>query len=156
MRLFSKMSRVAQGPTQSPVYWVPAAVFSRVNLPGREADHSHPSVQWLRMNEPAHPLSHMPSPCAQGHFYLFTLICIVVCGLVNLIPLPYKVNVATDLPIRHFRLFGVAAWLVQTFRYLVFRVASHSYCRETAVEGHAWDSAQVPKRSDEHQFTELS
>lgn len=45
MRLFSKMSRVAQGPTQSPVYWVPAAVFSRVNLPGREADHSHPSVQ---------------------------------------------------------------------------------------------------------------
>jgi len=86
--------------------------------------------------------------------FFFTLTCIVVCGLVTLAALPYKVSVATDLAIRHFRLFGVAAWPVQTFRYLLFRVASHSDCREKAVEGHAWDNAQVPKRSDEHQFTE--
>jgi len=70
-------------------------------------------------------------------FTFFTLIFIVVCGLLNLLHLPYEVSVATDLPIRHFCLFGVASWSFQNFRYLVFRVASHPDCRETAVEGRA-------------------
>ena len=37
--LFSKASRPAMGPTQTPVQWIPG-VFPRVKRPGRQVDHS--------------------------------------------------------------------------------------------------------------------
>jgi hypothetical protein len=36
-------SRMALGPTQSPIHWVPGALSLGVKRPGREADHSSPS-----------------------------------------------------------------------------------------------------------------
>jgi hypothetical protein len=41
--LFTTASRKALGPTQTPIQWVPGAVFLGVKWPGREADHSPPS-----------------------------------------------------------------------------------------------------------------
>jgi hypothetical protein len=41
--VFCTSPRPALGPTQPPVQWVPGALSSRVNLPGREADHSPPT-----------------------------------------------------------------------------------------------------------------
>jgi hypothetical protein len=41
--LFTTMSRMALGPTQLPIPWVPAALSLEVKRPRREADHSPPS-----------------------------------------------------------------------------------------------------------------
>jgi hypothetical protein len=42
--LFITVSRLASGPTQPPIQWVPGALSLGVNLPGREADLSLPST----------------------------------------------------------------------------------------------------------------
>jgi hypothetical protein len=41
--LFTTASRPALGPTQSPIQWVPGALFLGIKRQGREADHSPPS-----------------------------------------------------------------------------------------------------------------
>jgi hypothetical protein len=41
--LFAVMARLALEPTQSPIQWVPGAVYVGVKRPGREADHTLPS-----------------------------------------------------------------------------------------------------------------
>jgi hypothetical protein len=41
--LFTTASRMALGPTQPPIQWVPGALSVGVKRPVREADHSHPS-----------------------------------------------------------------------------------------------------------------
>jgi hypothetical protein len=41
--LFSTLSRLAQGPTQPPMEWVPGALSPGAKQPGREADHSPPA-----------------------------------------------------------------------------------------------------------------
>jgi hypothetical protein len=41
--LYFTMCRLALGPTQSPIQWVPAALSPGVNQPGHKADHSLPS-----------------------------------------------------------------------------------------------------------------
>jgi hypothetical protein len=41
--LFTTMSRMALGPTQFPIPWVPGALSLRVMWLGHEADHSPPS-----------------------------------------------------------------------------------------------------------------
>jgi hypothetical protein len=40
--LFTTVSRLALGPTQPPIQWVPGALSLEVKRPGREADHSPP------------------------------------------------------------------------------------------------------------------
>jgi hypothetical protein len=40
---FSMSSRLALGPTQPPIQWVPGALSPWVERPGREADHSPPT-----------------------------------------------------------------------------------------------------------------
>jgi hypothetical protein len=41
--LFTTTSRLALGPTQPPIQWVPEALSLGVKQPGHEADHSFPS-----------------------------------------------------------------------------------------------------------------
>jgi hypothetical protein len=40
--LFTTSSRLALGPTQLPVQWLPGSLSLRVKRPGHEADHSPP------------------------------------------------------------------------------------------------------------------
>jgi hypothetical protein len=40
--LFTNASRLALGPTQPPIQWVPGALSLGIKRPGREADHSPP------------------------------------------------------------------------------------------------------------------
>jgi hypothetical protein len=42
-RLFSTSSRLALGPTQPPIQWVPGVLSPGVKRQGREADHSPPT-----------------------------------------------------------------------------------------------------------------
>jgi hypothetical protein len=42
--LFTTVSRTALGPTQPPIQWVPGALSVGIKRPGREADHSPPSI----------------------------------------------------------------------------------------------------------------
>jgi hypothetical protein len=41
--LFTTTSRMAMGPNQPPLQWVPGALSLGIKLPGREANHSPPS-----------------------------------------------------------------------------------------------------------------
>jgi hypothetical protein len=51
--LFTTASRTALGPTQPLIEWVPGAPSLRVKWPGREADHSPPSIsevkEWVEL-----------------------------------------------------------------------------------------------------------
>jgi hypothetical protein len=42
--LFTTAFRPALGPTQPPIQWVPGALSLGVKRPGRQADHSPPSI----------------------------------------------------------------------------------------------------------------
>jgi hypothetical protein len=53
---FSAASRLALGPTQPPIQWVPV-----VKGPGREANHSPPSSVEVKNGGAIPPLPHMPS-----------------------------------------------------------------------------------------------
>jgi hypothetical protein len=44
MRSYTTASRMALGPIQPPIQWVPEALSLGVKRPGREADHSPPSI----------------------------------------------------------------------------------------------------------------
>jgi len=51
--LFTTTSRPELGPTQTPILWVPGALFMEVKRPGREGDHSPPSItevkEWVEL-----------------------------------------------------------------------------------------------------------
>jgi hypothetical protein len=51
--LFTTASRMALGPTQPPIQWLPGSLFLGVKRPGREADHSPPSSaevkEWVKL-----------------------------------------------------------------------------------------------------------
>jgi len=86
--LFATASRLALGPTQPPIQWVPWALSPRVKWPGHEADHFY-LVPRLRMHGAIHPLPHASSWCCAlvrngdifmawylvKHRYNFTLCC---------------------------------------------------------------------------------
>jgi hypothetical protein len=55
--LFTTASRMALGPTQPPIQWVPGSLSLGVRRPGREADHSLPSStevknEWIYNSSP--------------------------------------------------------------------------------------------------------
>jgi hypothetical protein len=43
LTLYLGLARIALGPTQRPIQWVPRAISLEVKRLGREADHSPPS-----------------------------------------------------------------------------------------------------------------
>jgi hypothetical protein len=45
---FCKSFRLALGPTQPPIQWVPVSLFPGVKWQGREADHSPPNNAEVR------------------------------------------------------------------------------------------------------------
>jgi hypothetical protein len=51
--LFTTASRMALGPTQPPIQWVPGILSLGAKRPGREADHSPPSSvevkEWVKL-----------------------------------------------------------------------------------------------------------
>jgi hypothetical protein len=67
--LFFTASRLAMGPTQPPIQWVPETLSPGVNRHGREADHSPPTSSevkkiWICTYTP---------PYARGQLYLSDL-----------------------------------------------------------------------------------
>jgi hypothetical protein len=73
--LFITMSRMALGPTQPPIQWVPWALSLGVKWLWCEADHLHLVLR--SMHGAILPLPNMPSWCdaqlkkAQGKLYLY-------------------------------------------------------------------------------------
>jgi len=68
--LSSKSCRLALGPTQFPVQWVPW-IFLRGKLAGQVIDHLPHLVPSLRMSGAILPLPHMPSWHGQGQLHLY-------------------------------------------------------------------------------------
>jgi hypothetical protein len=46
--LFTTASRPALGPTQLPIQWVPGVLSLGIKRPGREAEHSPPSIAGVK------------------------------------------------------------------------------------------------------------
>jgi hypothetical protein len=61
--LFSKTSRLALGPTQPPIQWVPGVIYPRVKQQRREAGHSPPSSTEVKNGGVILP---PPSICLHG------------------------------------------------------------------------------------------
>jgi hypothetical protein len=59
--LYSTASRLAMGPTQPPIQWVPGAFSPGIKRSGREADHSPPSRTKVKNVGATPPLPHMCS-----------------------------------------------------------------------------------------------
>jgi hypothetical protein len=59
--LFTTTSRLALGPTQPPIKWIPGTPSLRLKQLGREADHSPPSSAEVKNAWTIPPLSNMPS-----------------------------------------------------------------------------------------------
>jgi hypothetical protein len=57
--LFSTASRADLGPTQPPIQWTPGALSTGVKWPGREADHSPPSIVEVKDVSATPPLPDM-------------------------------------------------------------------------------------------------
>jgi hypothetical protein len=77
--LVSTMSRMALGPTQPPIQWVPGVLSLGVKQLGCEADHSPPSSAKVRMCGAIPPLPQYAfvawcSVKAQGLLYLYLYI----------------------------------------------------------------------------------
>jgi hypothetical protein len=87
--LFTSASRLAMGPTQPPIQWVPGAFSLGVKWPRHEANHSPPSsakvnnaceavipcpkhtfMVWHSVKRKNHPILHL-STYEQRHFSLF-------------------------------------------------------------------------------------
>jgi hypothetical protein len=58
---FSKMSRSTLGPTQSPIQWIPGALFPGVKRRRRETDHSTVSSADVKNGGVMSPLPYMSS-----------------------------------------------------------------------------------------------
>jgi hypothetical protein len=56
--LFSVISRLALGPTQPSIQWVPGALFPGVKWQGHEADHVPPSSAEVKNSGTIPPLPH--------------------------------------------------------------------------------------------------
>jgi hypothetical protein len=89
--LFTTASRLALGPTQPPIQWVPGAVSLGVKWPGREADHSPPSSadvkEWLELylyspDTPSWRGARFKKAHENFTFLLFTFINNCVCRCV--------------------------------------------------------------------------
>jgi hypothetical protein len=58
----STASRLALGPTQSPVHWIPRFVFTEEKRQEREADHSPQFSVEVQKGAAVTPLLHSPTP----------------------------------------------------------------------------------------------
>jgi len=67
-----KSCRLALGPTQFPIQWVPS-VFPRGKVGGHVVDHSLHLVPSLRKSGATLPLPHMPSWHRQGQLHLYCM-----------------------------------------------------------------------------------
>jgi hypothetical protein len=76
--LFTTVSRMALGPPQPPIQWVPGALSLEVKRPGREADHSPPPSAEVKecVELYLHPQYSFMAWCsvkARGQLYLLYL-----------------------------------------------------------------------------------
>jgi hypothetical protein len=77
--LFTTASRMALGPTQPPIQWVPEAVSLEVKRPGRETDHSPTSRAeiknaWSYTSIPQYAFVVWCSVKVQGQLYFKNLL----------------------------------------------------------------------------------
>jgi hypothetical protein len=73
---FTTVSRPVLGPTQPPVQWASGSLSLGLKRPGREADHSPPSVAEVNKRGAVHPLPQYVfmawcSVKAKGQLYLY-------------------------------------------------------------------------------------
>jgi len=75
----SKSCRLALGPTQFPVQWVPW-IFPSGKVAGHYVDHSLHPVPTLTISAATLPLSHMPSRHGQGHLHVYCICWFLLKG----------------------------------------------------------------------------
>jgi hypothetical protein len=84
IQLFSKLSRLALGLTQPPIYWVPGALSTGVKWPPPTANVTH---QWTYMSTPLYAFM----ACTGKHYIFFvTSQCVMLCIPINLLSPPLR------------------------------------------------------------------
>jgi hypothetical protein len=88
--LFTTMSRMALGPTQPPIQWVPGALSLGVMQPGREAYHSPPSSAELHGAVPSLPQYTFMAWCLVKKC-IGTPLPLLYCGMKDLVKYHFQI-----------------------------------------------------------------
>jgi hypothetical protein len=106
--LFTTVSRMALGPTQTPIKWVPDAISLGVKRLGNEADHSPPSIAEVKecmelyLHSPIMPSWHGAQLKSTGTTLPFTFTCFYCTYLLTFHTLCYKRLVSCKPILMHY------------------------------------------------------